>query len=166
MRRTSWSKALVLLSAGCAAAADATQPVAASVTLPAPASAPSRVTTTPLVVTGSQIDREPLGPVLELTCVREPDLRSLSSEESLHLDFQNTTQSRLTLHWLDFNGRRVPYVTLEPGQSHRQQTYVTHPWLAVDTDGSCLRAYLPRASGEYTVRILGPGGRATTRWNN
>jgi hypothetical protein len=165
MRRTIWSGALVLLSAGCARAADATQPVAASVTIPGPASAPSRVTATPLVVTGSQIDSEPLGPVLELTCAREPDLRSLASEESLHIVFHNMTQTPLTLTWLDFNGRRVSYATLEPGQSHRQQTYVTHPWLALDADGRCVTAYLPRVPGEYTVRIVGPNRRATTRWN-
>ena len=165
MRRTSWSIALVLLSAGCAAAADTTQPVAASVTIPAPASAPSRVTTTPLVVTGSHVDSEPLGPVLELTCAREPDLRSLASEESLHIVFHNTTQTPLTLTWLDFNGRRVSYATLPPGESYRQQTYVTHPWLALDADGHCVAAFLPRVPGEYTVRILGPNRRATTRWN-
>ena len=130
-----------------------------------PPSAPSRVTTTPLVVAGSQVDREPLGPVLELTCAREPELRSLASDESLHLVFHNTTQTPLTLAWLDFNGRKVPYATLPPGESHRQQTYVTHPWLALDADGQCVRAYLPRVPGQYTVRILGPDRRATTRWN-
>ena len=105
------------------------------------------------------------GPVLELTCAREPDLRSLSSEESLHIVFHNTTQTPLTLTWLDFNGRRVSYATLPPGESYRQQTYVTHPWLALDADGHCVAAFLPRVPGEYTVRILGPNRRATTRWN-
>jgi hypothetical protein len=102
--------------------------------------------------------------VTELDCTRERELRSQVSEESLELDFQNATDVSMTLEWLDFDGGRVRYAVVEPGQSYRQQTFVTHPWLAVDPKGSCHRIFVPRAAGIYTVRILGSDGRATTRW--
>jgi len=30
--------------------------------------------------------------------------------------------------WIDYDGNHQPYKLLKPGQRHRQQTYLTHPW--------------------------------------
>ena len=32
------------------------------------------------------------------------------------------------MYWWDYSGEKVHYKTLSPGQRHRQQTYLTHPW--------------------------------------
>ncbi len=93
----------------------------------------------------SGVTREP--------CSSESRLRSLTSDTSLSLDFQNGSPGPVTIHWLDFNGRRVHYADLEVGQSYRQQTYVTHPWIALDADGGCRGVFLPRAAGEHAVVI-------------
>jgi hypothetical protein len=47
--------------------------------------------------------------------------------------------------WLDYNGNRVLYATLAPGQSFVQQTFLTHPWVIADTSpaATCQEIYLP-----------------------
>ena len=32
------------------------------------------------------------------------------------------------MFWIDYDGNHQPYKLLSPGQKHRQQTYLTHPW--------------------------------------
>lgn len=50
-----------------------------------------------------------------------------------------------TIFWLDYNGQRVLYNTLAPGQSYVQQTFLTHPWVIADgsTPAVCQNIYLP-----------------------
>jgi VHL beta domain len=49
------------------------------------------------------------------------------------------------LYWLDYGGQRKLYMTIAPGQSFTQPTYVTHPWVATDLSGKCIAIYLPDA---------------------
>jgi hypothetical protein len=46
---------------------------------------------------------------------------------------------------LDYNGNRVLYAPLSPGQSFVQQTFLTHPWVIADTSPAavCQEIYLP-----------------------
>lgn len=157
------SMALASLMPACVPDAASPEPAVVSLALPEPAQTQSALVVAgpaaPITSPGSAATS-----VTELACAREDELRSLVSKESLELDFQNATDALVTLEWLDFDGARVRYAVLEPGDSYLQQTYVTHPWLAVGEDGKCLRAFVPQTTGRYTVRILGPGQRATTRW--
>jgi hypothetical protein len=96
------------------------------------------------------------GAVMQARCADERRLRSHESNTSLHIDYQNDRPRKVSLYWLDFDGRRVHYADLEPGQGYRQQTYVTHPWVAVDGDGRCRAVFVPQGGGEHAVVI---GGR-------
>jgi tetratricopeptide (TPR) repeat protein len=49
----------------------------------------------------------------------------------------NESDVTIDIYWLNYQGGRVRYQTLAPGQNGLQHTYLTHPWLAVDRDGVC-----------------------------
>ena len=55
-------------------------------------------------------------------------LRSTLSEESTYIIFENQTDTPVKLFWLNYEGHEIPYRSIEPGRSHRQQTFITHPW--------------------------------------
>ena len=82
--------------------------------------------------------------------------RSLVSDTSLHLVFANHTHGSVSIYWLDFNGDRVWYNTLAPGESYSQQTFVTHPWVIVDADGRCLDQLVATEAGTFEVPIGKP----------
>lgn len=104
-------------------------------------------------------DDRPERGIVRLPCAEESRLRSLVSETSLHVDFSNTTDDDVSLYWLDFHGSRVHYNDLAPGESYRQQTYVTHPWVAVDPHKRCVGLFVPNAGGIHAVTIDGSGER-------
>lgn len=90
-------------------------------------------------------------PVTRLEC--GAPRKSLVSDTSLHLVFSNQTKGTVSIYWLDFNGERVLYNTLGPGESDRQQTYVTHPWVIVDAEGRCIEQLVPNEAGTYNIPI-------------
>jgi WD40 repeat protein len=57
----------------------------------------------------------------------------------------NSASVTFQVFWLDYNGNRVLYATLGPGQSFVQQTFLTHPWVIADTSpaAACQQIYLP-----------------------
>lgn len=145
----------VLLTA-CAAGPKATPPVVVQIARPEPSQAPVRP---PLVIAEPGTPADPFSAtqpsVVELPCAREKAQHSVVSEVSLQIDFENATDDWLALEWLNFDGKRVRYADLAPGQTYRQQTYVSHPWVAVDPTGRCRGLFLPRAPGVHTVLIGG-----------
>jgi hypothetical protein len=83
-----------------------------------------------------------------LDCGREPVLRSLNSDRSTFVTFVNQHDESVRVYWLNFDGRRVFYRDIEPGESYRQQTFVTHPWVVTNSDtehgaGRCLALFQP-----------------------
>ena len=79
--------------------------------------------------------------------------RSLVSDTSLNLVFANRTRGSVSIYWLDFKGERVWYNTLAPGESYSQQTFVTHPWVILDTDGRCVDQLVATEAGTFDVPI-------------
>lgn len=64
--------------------------------------------------------------------------RSLNSNTPATLRFVNRGAHTVRVHWLDFEGRRIFYSSLPPGQSYTQNTFLTHPWLVTDVSGNPL----------------------------
>ena len=60
--------------------------------------------------------------------------RSLKSQYSTFVGFENHCKHSVEVIWLDYKGQPVWYNTLRPGQNYQQQTYVTHPWVCVESD--------------------------------
>jgi dipeptidyl-peptidase-4 len=63
-----------------------------------------------------------------------------AAQEQTQIAFRNERTGPIGIFWL--NGpRRTHYVTLEPGKTHVQHTYVGHAWLAADPNGFMLGVY-------------------------
>ena len=78
-----------------------------------------------------------------MDCSSEDSLWSEEAVYGTYVEFVNETGVSVEIYWLDYDGRRVLYNRLSPGQKYLQQTFVTHPWMAVDSTGRCLGIYLP-----------------------
>jgi VHL beta domain len=80
------------------------------------------------------------------SCRGESKARSKNSNTSTIVTFSNKRSDSLTIYWLNFQGKRVFYNELPSGTSYDQQTFVTHPWVAVTRSGACFGPFLPRRS--------------------
>lgn len=69
--------------------------------------------------------------------------RSLHSEVQTSMTFCNRTAGTVRIYWLDFSGRPVLYFILDPGNQVQQATYVSHPWMAADSEGAPLAVFYP-----------------------
>jgi hypothetical protein len=56
-------------------------------------------------------------------------LISQSGGRSTSVVFINNLDVVATIYWINYDGGRQHYMTLSPGQSYKQHTYVDHPWL-------------------------------------
>ena len=64
------------------------------------------------------------------------DTTALSVDDNTEamIKFFNDCHVAVDIYWIDYNGDRVLYFDdLAPGQSVLQGTYLTHPWLAVES---------------------------------
>ncbi|UJX47076.1 hypothetical protein [Xanthobacter sp. YC-JY1] len=64
-------------------------------------------------------------------------VRSLNSNAPVKVMFVNESNIPLNIMWIDFNGEWKKYHTLRPHSNVEQPTYGTHPWIAVDSRGTC-----------------------------
>jgi uncharacterized protein len=83
---------------------------------------------------------------LHPTCAGFGKLKSLNSNTPITITFVNKSNSYRGVMWLDFAGTPVTYVNLNPGQSHTQKTFLTHPWMFTDGPGNCMEIYQPKRS--------------------
>ena len=77
------------------------------------------------------------------TAAMERALRSAQSEAATAVTFTNQRAQPVAVFWINFEGVRVFYATLQPGESYTQQTFVGHPWVAATPDGHALMAFWP-----------------------
>ena len=87
----------------------------------------------------------------EYACSGEGRIKS-STGASIYMDFVNQRGSNMNVYWLDYNTGRVSYKpNLATGQTHNQQTFVTHPWLITDNTGACVGIYRPVTATKKTI---------------
>ncbi len=70
-------------------------------------------------------------------------LRSLSSDVPVTVTFRNQTSIMRRITWLDFNGNRVDYAQIQPGEQYTINTFATHPWEFSDGPGNCTEMFMP-----------------------
>ena len=56
-------------------------------------------------------------------------LRSKHSHTQTEIEFENRLAEPVDIYWINYEGGREKYYTLRPGETRRQQTFVTHPWI-------------------------------------
>lgn len=59
-------------------------------------------------------------------------LKSLNTRIASPVEFINHTGRTINLKWLDYDGKAVIFATLERNNGLDVNTYVTHPWIAID----------------------------------
>jgi Caspase domain/VHL beta domain len=95
----------------------------------------------------------PPAPGTRETCSRERGTRSISGNKSTEITFVNSTGMAVRLYWLDYEGKRVLYGNIPEGQTVRQPTFTSHPWVITDTNDKCLELYIPKAGNpEHILR--------------
>jgi dipeptidyl-peptidase 4 len=72
--------------------------------------------------------------------------------EETSVIFVNRTGEAVRLFWLDSQGQRRAYGTIDPGAEHQQHTFGGHVWLATDARGGTLGVY--EATDEPSVALL------------
>ncbi|HEV8132309.1 MAG TPA: hypothetical protein VGQ81_13750, partial [Acidobacteriota bacterium] len=87
------------------------------------------------------------------SCDRESSLRSLEGATTSSIEFVNFSSQAIQIYWLDYNGRRQFYNTLQPRESYVQATFLTHPWLVTDLNRQCLGIYLPTSKPATAATI-------------
>jgi hypothetical protein len=90
-------------------------------------------------------------PVVDPSCNSEATSQSLNSNTPTSFTLTNHTSETLSLFWLNFQGQRVHYTDVDPGQSKDQKTFVTHPWVVADPGGNCIRLFLVTTHVTITI---------------
>ena len=83
-------------------------------------------------------------------------MKSENAEKPVKLGFKNDSSTRLDLAWVNYDGKLSFYKTLQPGQSYEQNTFETHPWVAVNPAGKILDLIKPTKEDEGTQFIFAP----------
>jgi len=78
--------------------------------------------------------------------------RSVTAKFSTSIRFINPGSVAVKIYWLNYEGERVFYNLLQPGEEYIQQTYLTHPWLITDVNDNALYIFFPDAQSR-TVEI-------------
>lgn len=87
----------------------------------------------------------------EQSCDMEGKLKS-STGKGITVNFNNKTSTKVKIYWLDYNGKRIVYNQgLNPNDTYKQGTFITHPWLVTDSNDNCLKIYLP--DGDKNIDI-------------
>ncbi|MEU4565743.1 hypothetical protein [Micromonospora sp. NPDC023956] len=146
--------------AAASARSTPTAPAATSPTVSPTSASPSAGTPTPdrSTTAGSRPAATPTRSaapdVVELSPLpaeQEQDLRSVDGGADTTVEFVNQRAGQVTVHWLNHWGVRVRVERLSPGESHRRDTQVGHPWVVTDGDGRALAVYQPVAAPARAV---------------
>jgi hypothetical protein len=89
-------------------------------------------------------------------CSEEGTIKSATGA-STYVMFKNKTDSDISVYWLNAQGKRQLYKKLPAGQSHNQQTFVTHPWLIANAQDACVGIYTPESASNSTLDVTSQG---------
>ncbi len=89
-------------------------------------------------------------------CSEEGTIKSATGA-STYVMFKNKTESDISVYWLNAQGKRQLYKKLSAGQSHNQQTFVTHPWLIANAQDACVGIYTPESASNSTLDVTSQG---------
>jgi len=86
-----------------------------------------------------------------LPCSDEPYLNSLESLQPIKMVFQNLQGSTANFYWLDYQGHRKLFRTVEAGRSFSIMTFITHPWVVTDAADHCSEIVMPGPATQTAV---------------
>ena len=77
---------------------------------------------------------------------------SLVGKTRTSLRFVNETKARVRIDWLNYSGARVFYKALAPGAGYTQSTWLTHPWVVINSAGRCIGYVIAGKARVYIIR--------------
>ena len=99
----------------------------------------------------------PSNELRSLKCSEIGTLKSAGTSGKTNILFKNETNQKLTAYWIDFDGNKQKFFTLQPKDDvddhWRQETYEGHPWLIEDDNGHCIAVFKPGAE-DATANIM------------
>jgi hypothetical protein len=131
-------------------------------TLPAPSSRPVPVTGNNAAQSVQTVTPTSDAPT-RVDCSSERSLRA-GTGEATKIQFVNRSSQSIGIVWLNQNGARVLYKTLNSGESYLQDTFLTHPWVITNFAGECQAIYMP-TRGTSTVEYQAPLAAKKAREN-
>jgi hypothetical protein len=87
------------------------------------------------------------------------DITASGISAQASIEFINHLSYSVDLFWIDYTGVRELYATIPGNSSFFQETYLTHPWLIVQTGTETLIAGLPSPTG--FIGVTGNGTMIT-----
>src|ERR1700759_5592745 len=87
-------------------------------------------------------------------CSNEQSLKSAASSEATQLSFRNGSVDKRRIYWIDQNGARKFYGTVDPANNFQQQTFAGHAWVVTDEAEKCLYTFVASAAPQ-TVDVGG-----------
>lgn len=70
-------------------------------------------------------------------------VKSRLGEMPVDIVFDNQSSDRLTLYWIDYEGKRQKYATIKPRTTFTQSTFITHPWALARGTNDCYGLFWP-----------------------
>ena len=81
-------------------------------------------------------------------CIGESPDRSTQGLTQSNMTVNNFSGVHVRIFWLDYEGDLVLYNDLDDGESYLQGTWLTHPWVAITDEGSCISYFLVNETSE------------------
>jgi hypothetical protein len=73
--------------------------------------------------------------------------------QSVDIRITNQRSNASKIYWLNRQGQRVFYMTLESGAFYTQPTYSEHPWVVTDSDEHCTMFFVATTAPHQEVTI-------------
>jgi hypothetical protein len=67
------------------------------------------------------------------------------------ITFVNGSPQAIRIYWIDYNGNRVLYRMLSPGEEYGLNTFLHHPWVITDEGGNAWTVYYPEAQHRRVI---------------
>ncbi len=84
-------------------------------------------------------------------CPGGDDLVSPKKYVKMKAVFENDTDSRLNIYWINYEGEREKFGRFGPGQTANVNTFVGHPWVFVTDRGICVDVYVASKAERHHV---------------
>jgi len=78
-------------------------------------------------------NQEP-NPVMNALVMEPTGIRSKNSNRHSYVRFINATERRVDVIWINYEGVRVKYKTLDPAEYFDVTSFVSHPWVFLDAE--------------------------------
>ena len=87
--------------------------------------------------------------------------RSIDGSVETAITFVNSSDGSITVYWVDYLGTEQFWFELQPGQSQRQETFVTHPWCVRDKTSNTALLAVVAVRFEQVAAIALPDSTVT-----